>query len=144
MEIQALRLVVTEADANQLLTEFAPKDLEARNLHVSFTPEGVRVTGDTPALLFAVSFETLWEIALAGGRVVARLAALKVAGVPAGKLRGVLLKVLRDAVAGKPGITVDGDVAHVDVNEVLRSHKLPLWVALTAVRCAQGSIAIEI
>jgi hypothetical protein len=143
MEIQALKLVVTEADANQLLTEFAPKDIEARNLHVCFTPEGVRVTGDTPALMFTVAFEALWEITLVDSRVVARLAALKVAGIPAGKLRGVLLKVLRDAIAGEPGITVDGDMAQVDVNEVLRSHRVPLRVTLTAARCGEGNVVFE-
>src|SRR5438067_9297428 len=102
MEIQSLKVVITDADANQLVTEFAPRDLDVRNLRVHFTPEGVRVTGETPALLFTVSFETLWEITLVEGGVAARLAALKVAGLPAGKLRGVLLKVVRDAVAGRP------------------------------------------
>jgi hypothetical protein len=144
MEIQSLRVVLTDADANQLLTEFAPKDLDARNLRVGFTPGGIRVTGDTPALLFTVSFETLWEVTLVESGVVARLSALKVAGVPAGKLRGVLLKVLRDAVTGKPGITFEGEAVRVDVNEVLRAHRVPLKVTLTAVRCTEGSVVIEV
>ena len=94
MELQSLKLVVTEADANQLLSEFAPKDLDIDKPHVQFTPEGIRVTGATRALLFKVSFETLWTVALVEGCVVARLSSLKVAGIAAGKLRGVLLKML--------------------------------------------------
>ena len=144
MEIQSLKLVVTDADAIRLLTQFAPKDLEARNLSVRFTPDGVRITGDTPALLFTVSFETLWEVTLVDGAVVARLSSLKVAGMPAGKLRGVLLKMLRDAVAGRPGIVFEGETVTVNVNEVLRSHRVPLEVTLSAVRCAEGRLSIEV
>ena len=144
MELQSLKIVVTDADANQLLAEFAPKDLEARNLCVGFTPGGVRISGDTQALLFTVSFETLWEVALVEGGVLARLSALKVAGVPAGKLRGVLLKVLRDAVAGRPGFVFEGEAVRVDVNQVLRAHRIPLQVALRAIRLADGTVTVEV
>src|SRR5438874_1883209 len=134
MELQALKLIVTDADVNQLLEEFAPKDLEVKNLRVQFTPDGVRVTGSTKALLFTVSFDTLWELALNGKYVEARLNSLKVAGVPAGKLRGILLKMVRDAVAKHPGITVEGEVVRVDANEGLRARGVPLQITLSVVR----------
>ncbi len=143
MEIQALKLIVTEADANLLLGELAPQDLEVRNPHIRFTPDGVCMTGETSMMLFKVSFETLWDIGLLEGCVVARLNALKVAGIPAGKLRGVLLKMVRDALSGKPGIVVENEMVRFDVNEVLRSHQIPLRVALTGVRCVAGSLIIE-
>ena len=143
MELQSLKLIVTDTDANQLLREFAPKDLEIGKPAIHFTAEGVRVTGETTALLFKVSFETLWTVALADGCVVARLNSLKVAGIPAGKLRGVLLKVLRDALPKEPGIRVEDEVVRVDLNEVLRKREVPLLVRLTAVRCVEGSIVIE-
>jgi autonomous glycyl radical cofactor GrcA len=144
MELQSLKLVVTDADVDQVLAEFAPRDLEVRDLRVAFTPAGVRVTGATSVLLFSVSFETLWEVALRDGRVVARLSSLKVAGVAAGKLRGVLLKVLRDAVGKAPGITVEDEVVAVDVNAALRARHVPLQVRLKAVRCLDGSVVLEV
>ena len=143
MDIQALKLVVTEADANQLVSEFAPKDLEIDKLQLRFTPEGVRVSGEMPALMFRVSFETLWELSLDAGRVLARLHTLKVAGIPAGKLRGILLKMVRDAVAKHPGITVENEVVCVDPNAILRAHVLPLTIRLTALTCAAGSVLVE-
>jgi hypothetical protein len=80
---------------------------------------------------------------LIGGDVVVQLNALKVAGVAAGPLRGVLLKMMRDAVAGKAGLSVQEDAVRINVNEVLRAHELPLSVKLTAVRCVDGHIVIE-
>jgi hypothetical protein len=144
MEIQSLKLVVNEDDANRLLTEFAPPDMEVENLRLRFTPEGVRVQGDTRALFFKVSFEALWEISTADGNVAARLNSMKVAGIQAGKLRGVLMKMVRDGVARVSGITVEDESVRVDVSEVLRSRGIPLRVVLTAVRCLEGSVVIEV
>ncbi len=143
MEIQSLKLIVTEADANLLLAEFAPKDLDVKNLNIHFTPEGVQVTGDTQALLFKVSFQTLWEVSVIDEKVALRLASMKVAGIPAGKLRGVVFKVLRDAVAGKTGITVGDERVDVDVNGILRTREVPLKIRLTAIRCEAGSVVVE-
>ena len=143
MEIQSLKLIVTEADANLLLAEFAPKDLDVGNLRIRLTPEGVRVTGDTAALLFKVSFETLWDVSVLDEEVSLKLASLKVAGLPAGKLRGVLFKVLRDVVSGKPGIAVEDERVRIDVNEIFHSREVPLSVRLTAIRCEAGLVVIE-
>jgi hypothetical protein len=143
MEIQSLKLIVTEADANLLLAEFVPADLEVKNLHVRFTPEGVQVTGETQALLFKVSFSTLWEMAVLDEKVMLRLSSMKVAGIPAGKLRGVLMKVLRDAVAGKPGITVGDERIEVDVNAILQAREVPLRMRLTTIHCDAGVVVVS-
>jgi len=143
MEIESLKLVVTDADANRLLAEFAPKDLEVENVRVSFTSAGILVTGDTSALLFKVSFETLWDVSALEGHFVAQLRALKVAGIPAGRLRGVILKVLRDTVQGQPGVTVLEEMIRVEINEVLKTRDIPLRVQLRTVRCADGAIVLE-
>jgi hypothetical protein len=144
MEIQSLKLMVEEGIANQLLADHAPPDMEVENLRVQFTPEGVRVLGDTRAMLFKVSFESLWELSVAEGNVAARLNSMKVAGIPATKLRGVLLRMVRDAVSKMPGIAVEDEVVRVTVGEMLRSRGIPLRVNLTAVRCLEGSVVIEV
>jgi hypothetical protein len=143
MEIQALKLVVVDEEANRLLGEYAPKEGDIQNLRVRFTPEGVVVTGDTKALFVKMGFETMWEMSLVEGHVVVRLTSLKVAGLPAGKFRGLLLKMARDAVAGEAGIVVEEDVVRVDVNAVLQARRLPVTLRLTAIQCTMGVLTVE-
>ena len=143
MDIEALRLIVNEEEANQLLSEHAPKEGDIQNLRLRFTPEGVVVSGDTKALFLKVGFETLWQLTIVEGRIVVRLASLQVAGLPAGKFRGLLLKMARDAVAKQAGIVVAEDEIVVDVNEVLRARRLHVTVRLTEIRCNAGTLTVE-
>src|ERR671932_113917 len=104
MEILGLKLFVTEAEVNDLAKKHLPDDGAVEDLRIRLTPEGVLVSGEYPALRFKVPFETLWELSVAGPEVRARLAAIKVAGIPAGILKGALLKMARDAVGQEPGL----------------------------------------
>src|SRR4051795_6060323 len=133
MDIQALKLFVTEDEINDLLAKFLPPDLPVQRLSVRLTPEGVVVQGVYPTLLVKMAFETLWEITAAGPEVEARLANVKVAGLPAGKLRGLLVKLIRDATAHEPGVRVRDETIRLDVAEALRSKGLPLQVSFTSV-----------
>jgi hypothetical protein len=143
MEIQALKVLLTEDEANRLLAEHARKEGEIENLRLRFAPDGVIVAGDTKALFFKVGFETLWTVAVVEERLVVRLASLKVAGLPAGKFRGLLLKMARDAVAGETGVVVEEDTIRVDVNEALRARRIPVTVRLSAIRCSAGALTVE-
>ena len=40
MEIQALRLIITEDDLNALVQEHLPADSPVENLHIRLAPEG--------------------------------------------------------------------------------------------------------
>jgi hypothetical protein len=143
MEIQALKLFVTEDEINDLLAKYLPPDLPVQDLRVRLTPEGVVVQGIYPTLLVKMAFETLWEITAAGPEVEARLANVRVAGLPAGKLRGLLVKLIRDAAAREPGVRVRDESLSVDVEEALRAKGLPLRVNFTAVRCSLNSLVLE-
>jgi hypothetical protein len=143
MEIQALKLFVTEDEINDILATFLPSDLPVQDLGVRLTPEGVVVQGVYPTLLVKMAFETLWEVAAAGPEVEARLANVKVAGLPAGKLRGLLVKLIRDAASRQPGLRVQGESLRVNVEEALRAKDLPLKVNFTAVRCGPNSLVLE-
>jgi hypothetical protein len=90
-----------------------------------------------------MSFETLWEVSVAAGVVQSRLAHVKVAGLPATLLRGVLLKVIRDATAQQPGLSVQDDAVRIDVQEALRAKGIPLNVYPTAVQCGEGHVILE-
>src|SRR5690242_19045852 len=143
MEIQALKLFVTEDEINDMLAKFLPPDLPVRDLCVRLTPEGVVVQGVYPTLLVKMAFETLWEVTAAGPEVKARLTNVKVAGLPAGKLRGLLVKLIRDAASPQPGLRVQGESLRVNVEEAVRAKDLPLRVNFTAVRCGPNSLVLE-
>ena len=144
MEIQSLKLIAADADANQLAAELGKNAGDVENLHIACTPEGVVVAGRTTALLFKISFETLWEIRLVDNLAVARLTSLKVAGIPAGRMRGMILKLLRDVVAKQPGVGVFEEEVRVDINEVLKARNFPLRIKLKAITLGAGTITIEV
>jgi len=143
MKVESLRVHIAEDDVNQLLPRAVPPDAGVENLQVRLTPEGMLLLGEYRALLVRMSFETRWEIALADNRVALRLAGVKVAGLPAGLLRGVLLKMVRDATAKEPGITVEEDKVVVDVAAAIKEKQLPLEIHLRTVKCGAGELLIE-
>jgi hypothetical protein len=143
MDIQALRVLVREDEINQHLPQVLPPDAGVQNLRVRLTPEGAVVLGEYPTFMLKMSFETLWELSVIAGVLEARLASVKVAGLPATLLRGVLLKVIRDATAAQPGVRVQDERICVDVGAVLKDKKIPVAVELTAVYCGPGEVVIE-
>jgi hypothetical protein len=143
MDIQLLRILVREGEINELLLRYVPPEAAVQNLHVRLTPDGVVVAGDYPTFMVKMAFETLWAVSAADGKVLARLGSVKVAGLPAGMLRGVLLRVIRDATAQQQGIHVEGEAISIDVGEVLKSRQIPVGVQVTAVRCGAGELTIE-
>jgi hypothetical protein len=143
MEIQALRLLVGEDEINKALPRLIPPDAGIENLRIRLVPEGLVVQGEYPTFMLRMSFETLWEVAAEAGRVRARLSTVKVAGLPATLLRGVLLKVIRDATAQQPGIVVQEDSITVEPAPLLKAKEIPVTLYLTAVRPGLGHLFIE-
>lgn len=143
MDIESLRVVVREDEINEYLPRAVPPDAGVENLHVRLVPEGLVLAGTYPTFLLKMSFETLWEVAAADGQVHARLSSIKVSGLPATLLRGVLLKVVRDMVAKQPGVKVEDDKIIVDVAEVLQDRQVPVRINLTTVRSGTGEMVIE-
>jgi hypothetical protein len=143
MEIQALKLFVTEAEANDYARRVLKDTEGVEGLQVKLMPEGLIVQGQYAMSFFKVPFETTWEVSAAGPEVVARLASVRVAGLPAGVLKGALMKMMRDTTEGQPGIRVQDDTVRIDVVEVARAHQVPLRLALTAVRLSIGAAVIE-
>jgi hypothetical protein len=143
MEIQALRVQLREDELNEHLPRVLPPDAAVQNLRVRLTPEGVVVQGDYPTFMVKMAFETLWELTVANGAVQARLASVKVAGLPATLLRGVLLKVIRDVTAQHPGLSVQDESVFVEVGPLLQAKKISVTIHLTGVRCSAGQVVIE-
>jgi hypothetical protein len=143
MEIHTLKLTVAEQELNELMAEAPQGKSTVENLRVRLTPEGIVVLGDYPIMFMKVGFETLWEVKGIGSIVEAHLANIKVSGLPAGKLRGVLIKTLRDLLAKEPGVLVTDESIHVDLSKHSTLQKLRLRIHLTGVRCDPGQLVIE-
>src|SRR4051794_38464946 len=106
MDIQALKLIVTEAEINDLVKKYVPESGAVEKLLIRLTPEGVVIEGEYPTFMMKLAFETVWEISASGAEVVARLTNARVSGLPAGMLKGALMKMLRDQAGQEPGVRV--------------------------------------
>jgi hypothetical protein len=143
MEIQSFKLFITDADLASLTARLLREHDSIEGLQVRLTPEGVLVQGEYPTSFFKVPFETIWQLGASGPAVEVRLASVKVAGLPAGIFRGALMKMVRDAVAGEQGITVQDETIVIHVPEVARKHGVDVAVQFTVVRMSIGSAVIE-
>ena len=143
MEIHTLKLSVTEDELNALVRELPSGKSTVENLRVRLTPEGIVILGDYPALFMKMAFETLWVVKGIGSIVAAQLASVKVSGLPAGMLRGVLLKTIRDLADHEPGVCVEGESILVDLSKHTVGQRLGLRINLTGVRCSLEELVIE-
>ena len=143
MEIFALKLAVSEAGFNALLTEYLPEDAAVENLRVRIAPEGVYILGDYPTVFGKVPFETHWELRIVAGQVHARLVALKVSGVPGNMFRKMVLDLMQEVLANEPGIVLDQETLRIDVEKVAASKKVSLRCNLREVRCEAGRLMLE-
>lgn len=143
MEIHTLKVSISEEDIHSLIAASPPGKSPVENLRVRLTPDGILVLGDYPALFMKMAFETLWEVQGAGSVVVARLASIKVSGLPAAMLRGVLMKTIRDMTAHEPGVSVEEESIRIDLSKHSEAQKLRLRVNLIGVRCDTGQLVIE-
>jgi hypothetical protein len=144
MEIQSLKVVVTDAALAGLLEKAIPKDQTIEGLQVRLTPEGVQLQGEYPTGFgFKVPFDTLWQLTPAGPVLQVQLVSVKVAGLPAGLLRGALLRMARDSIEKHPGLLMQEEMILIDVPALAKHHGVELKMAFTAVRMSSGSAVIE-
>src|SRR5262245_55262442 len=114
MEILTLKVKITEQDLNDLAKKHLPKDVPVEELRIHITPEGLVVKGEYP-LLVTVSFETLWELNVSEGKVIARLAKFRTLGMPMSILKSLVMGVIASAAKTEPWLAVDGETVQVDV-----------------------------
>jgi hypothetical protein len=142
MELQALKLLVTEQDINELLARNLTGDNGLENVQVRIAPEGVYVTGEYP-MLVRVGFETLWELDAQAGKVHARLAGLKAMGLPATVFKSAVLKAIEEAVQQENWLAFQNDTMVVDVDRLLADKGIRAKTNLNTVRCLAGELIIE-
>jgi hypothetical protein len=142
MEIQALKLLVTEQDLNDVAARQLPLDEEVRNVRIRLGPEGMYVSG-VYRMLVNVAFETLWALQITGGKLTARLADFKALGIPVMLFKSMVMTAVKDAITRNDAVRVDEDVVFVDVDRLLAREGLSVRTNLTGVHCRSGSLVLE-
>jgi hypothetical protein len=142
MEIQALKLLVTEHDLNEVALRQLALGQEVRKVRVRLAPEGAYVTG-VYHMLINVSFETFWELTVADGKLQARLSSFKALGIPVSLLKSMIMTAIRDAVGEEDAVEVNEEVVRLDVERLLAREGIPVRTNLKAVRCQAGQLVIE-
>jgi hypothetical protein len=139
VEIRSLTFVATEADLNELASQIFPRIERIRDLRISIVPEGIRVRG-TYQQLFGIRFQTLWQVSVSQGKVVARLAELKAGSLSLNFLKTYLL----DTIAAAATVLEHRDETLLfDVNALLQDKGWPVRTNLTSIRCDYGSLTVE-
>ena len=144
MEIQSLKVFLTDADVAALAAEHLPANESIEGLQVRLMPEGVLIQGQySTGFGFKVPFETTWRLEAAGPRIDVKLDAIKVAGLPGNMLRTVLMRMIRDNVENQVGVSVAEDTIQIDVPAVAQSRGVEVRVNFTAVRMSVGAAVVE-
>jgi hypothetical protein len=145
MDIQTLRVYLSEQDLQELALKLQPPDAPVKNLAVRVTPDGASVSGEAATPMLPLSFESVWLPKVVAGRVAVYMLSLKAAGVPATKiLRPLVLTLLKDAIK-EPFVEVLEEAIVVDVQELVRRQNLPvrLTFELQALRLVAGGVVVE-
>ncbi|MBY0229464.1 MAG: hypothetical protein K2W96_09310 [Gemmataceae bacterium] len=120
MEIRSLELRLVDADLAPITKLLAAEIADVEDLALRFAPEGIVASGLYPTPLMKVSFETAWSLRPAGADLRLKMESLKVMGIPGGFLRGMLVKMAKDAISDQPGVRVEGEEIVVTLAEVLQ------------------------
>ena len=142
MEIQALRLLVTEPDFDQVVSRVLPDDLPIKDLRLQVKPDGIHVLGAYP-MVVNVSFEAVWALSVQEGKLAARLADFKVVGFGGGLLKPMLMNAIGGKLKERPGIQVEGETILVEPEALFARKGLEVRTNLSSVHCGEGTLMIE-
>ena len=142
MELHALRVSLTEQDANDLIRRYMPPDSPVEDVRVQLTPEGLIVTGQYPFFI-AVKFETVWELGVQQGHVFARLARFRAMGVPGNIFKSAIMKLVEDAARREDWVRIHGDVILADAERGYAKYATPVRLNLRAITITAGQLTVE-
>jgi hypothetical protein len=142
MEIQVLKLLVSEQEVNDLVAREAASGGAVRDISVRFGAEGISIKGKYQ-MLMPMPFETLWKVGVERGKIVAQLVDAKVVGFPAAMLKGALMSLVVESIQGDGALESQGDTLRVDVDRLLAQRGFPARTNLTSVHCDGGQLIIE-
>lgn len=142
MEIHALRAVFREQELTTLAVQAAEDDPRIQELTVRLSPEGISIQG-VYQFVVGMPFETVWEVGVHEGRLVARLGTVRVARLGVSMFRGMLLGALADAAKKVEGLALHQDMLLLDLDRLLAAKGFPSRTNLRRVQCGPGTLLIE-
>jgi hypothetical protein len=142
MEIQALKVVITETDLNELAQKHLPDDQSLDDVQIRIAADGITLKGKYQ-LFINVSFETQWEVGVQEGKLTARLANIRAMGMPGSIFKSAVLKLVGDAAKAEPWLAVEQELLIVDVDRALMTRGLRGKTNLTRVLCQAGLMIFE-
>ena len=138
MEIQLLKLRVSDADLNQLANKTFSWPDAIRSVRFAVAPEGIRVTGMYQHFI-AIPFSVLWQVSVSDGKVVARIERLKAGFFSLGFLKLYLLNLIADAT----GIAIRDETLILDLDALLADSGWPVCVNLASIQFNYGGLVLE-
>lgn len=155
MEIQALKLRISQQEINDLIARLLPPHQQVHDVQVRLAPEGVTVTGVYDHVLnvplfgpkkISASFETLWKVAVVSGKIAVRLHDVNV-GVPGvgDLLKGKIMDSIHHFARKEDALQISAETHTItlDLDRLLAKKGFPTRTNLTAVWCNYGNIIIE-
>ena len=138
MEIQLLKLSVSDADLNQLASRLFVWPDAIRDVGFAVTPEGVRVTGIYQRVI-GIPFQMLWQLSVSEGKVIARIERVRAGFISISFIKKYLLNRI---TAGTNIVNRNGMLVF-DVDALLADNGWPVRLNFTSIRCTLGSLILE-
>jgi hypothetical protein len=138
VEIQLLKLRVSDGDLNQLANKTFSWPDAIRSVRFAVVPEGIRVTG-TYQHFIAIPFSVQWQVSVSDGKLVARIERLKAGFFSVGFLKLYLLNL----IAHVTGITIRDEMLILDLDALLADSGWPVRVNLASIHFNYGSLVLE-
>lgn len=138
MEIQLLKLSVSDMDLNRLASQAFVWPDAIRHVHFSIVPEGIRVTGVYERFI-GVPFQVLWQLSVFEGKVIARIERVRAGFISIGLFKDNLLKI----IAAATNIEIRDRKLVLDADTLLMDKGWPVRLNLFSIRCAPGSLILE-
>jgi hypothetical protein len=138
MEIQLLKLSVSDADLNQLASQTLVWPDVICNVHFAVVPEGVRVTGVYQQFI-GISFQMLWQLSVSEGKVIGGIERVRAGFISVGFFKVYLLKL----IAAATNIAIRDGMLVFDVDATLADKGWPVRLNLSSIRCTLGSLILE-
>jgi hypothetical protein len=138
MEIQLLKLSVSDMDLNQLASQTLVWPDAICDVHFSVMPQGVRVTGVYQQFI-GIPFQMLWQLSVSDGKVIGRIERMRAGFIAVGFFKKYILK----HIAAATNLAIRDGMLVFDVDARLADKGWPLRLNLTTIRCTLGSLIVE-
>ena len=139
MEIQALRVLITEEELNDWLSKLPRLPGRIRHLEVKLFPEGISVRG-TYQWGIRISFETLWEALICEAKPAARLRKFAAGGLGFGWAKAYVLEAIASQIHWS---RLEGDMLLFEFDPLLRAKGIDIRPNLRTIQCGHGHLVIE-